>query len=516
MAKKIKQLQKHFQLFLLALFGILLASCESEDSFVEETIPVHNEDLPISIVTTTFAEAGEKFNQMAGQHDLESHRRLVSFGGIEKSGSSGGIVIISEEVKEIKRGDYTSYTMLIAPKDVSSNTFYNLTIEDVKGVTKMFITKYVPTEEWLANNKIPFEGQITTFRIDDLQTALDRVDTPINGGGGGASSSIYPTDCNGTVVATVIVEEITCTCDGHHIGESCTCSNKAYISIKTIYECINSTPPPGNPFTNPPGGVPGTSNPPSNGGPGGGGSENTPPATSPAGNNPSLTAPVGPKDGATGPCGELKKVANSYNYSHTISHLKLKATGEKEHAWVYKYNPSGTTFAAPTVAGHNTNNPNTVNLNAFYGNEWIGAFHNHTQGQKPTIKMFSTDDLQWLFGKARRRNNSQLPSPASEGINEFFLGLVNENEVYCLKIKDWYKFYSFKDKFKKIKEDLEKRYSESGTEASQITLQKDFLKVLKESDLGIGLYQQDENGNWSELNLDPQGAQNNPVKTPCN
>lgn len=522
MTKMPKKLSKHFLLFVLLLFGTLLISCENEEDLLEEVTPTYNEELPISIVTTTFEEAGEKFNQLSRQHHLESHMRLISFGGIEKSGSSGGIVIISEEVKEIKRGDYTSYTMLIEPKDIASNIFYNLTIEDVKGVTKLFITKYDPTDVWLENNNMRFEGQITTFRIDDLQTALDRIDTPTNGGGGGGGNTTYPTDCDGTVVATLVIEEVRCGC-GDGMADNCTGCNIPpyfpYYDYKFVYECIPNTPPPnGNPFDNPPGGTPGSTDPPTGGGPGGGSGAGTTP-TSPAGNDPSLTAPIPPKvGGGTGPCGELKKVANSYNYSHTINHLKLKATGPKEHAWVYKYNPSGTTFAAPTVAGHNTNNPNTVNLNAFYGNEWIGAFHNHTQGPKPTIKMFSADDLQWLFGKARRRNNSQPPSLSSEGINEFFLGLVNENEVYCLKIKDWYKFYyGFKDNYVKIKSSLDLAYkiSSADAEASQTTLQKDFLKVLKEFDLGVGLYQQEENADWKELNLDPTNPDNIPTKTPC-
>lgn len=83
---------------MLLLFGTLLVSCESDEDFVEETAPAFNEDLPISITTTTFEEAGEKFKEISNKHNLESHMRLISFGGIEKSSSSGGIVIISEEV----------------------------------------------------------------------------------------------------------------------------------------------------------------------------------------------------------------------------------------------------------------------------------------------------------------------------------------------------------------------------------------------------------------------------------
>ncbi len=212
----------------------------------------------------------------------------------------------------------------------------------------------------------------------------------------------------------------------------------------------------------------------------------------------------------------MKKLNSSPNYTENINFLKEKATGSKEHAWVYKYFPNSTNFAPPTVAGHNTENPNIVNLDAFNGIEWIGAFHNHTEGNNPTQKMFSPGDVKWLLIKALRRNSYQPPSTSSQGITELFLGLVNENETYCLKIKDWNKFYTLKDEFGKFEEDLTELQKRRGNNASQIILQKDFLKMLDEFDLGIGLYEQDTNGNWSEINLDPINPNNTPIKTPCN
>lgn len=216
-------------------------------------------------------------------------------------------------------------------------------------------------------------------------------------------------------------------------------------------------------------------------------------------------------------CKQLDKIANSPGFADRIAFLKTKAAGDKEHAWAYKYFPNTTTFSSPTVVGHNTANPNTVNMDAFLGTEWLGAFHNHTSGETPTVKMFSPGDLSWFFLKAIKKNNNQPPSVTTAGINELFLGLVNVNEVYCLKIKDWNKFYELKNSvvFERFKTKLEKEYTEKGEEATQTTLQKILLKVLNEFDLGIGLYQQDENNNWSEINLDPTNNNNSPIKTPC-
>ncbi|MBC8883747.1 hypothetical protein H9X57_11390 [Flavobacterium piscinae] len=220
----------------------------------------------------------------------------------------------------------------------------------------------------------------------------------------------------------------------------------------------------------------------------------------------------------TQPCDELKKLAQSPNYIQSINYLKQKAAGPKEHAWVYKYFEESTNFAPPTVAGHNTKNPHKVELKDFMSQEWIGAMHNHTSGTQGGIKMFSSGDLLWLFRKTEIRNSYQPPSVSSQGISEMFLGLVNENEVYCLKIKDWTKFYTLHNPkvLKEFDEKLVNRYRKVGINVSQSQLQKEFLNLLNEFDLGVGLYKQETNGNWSEINLDPRNPNNIPVQTPCN
>jgi len=222
--------------------------------------------------------------------------------------------------------------------------------------------------------------------------------------------------------------------------------------------------------------------------------------------------PETPKD----PCSQLKKVSTTTFYQQNIDFLKGKAAGEKEHALVYKYFSNTSSLAPPTTAGHNTENPNTVNLDAFSEIEWIGAFHNHTSGNNPTIKMFSPKDVKWLLRRALKRTNYQIPSDASPDVSDLFLGLVNEEQVYCLKIKDWSKFYLLKDDYDDFERELEGLFKQRSPETPQVQLQKDLLKLLAEYDLGIGLYDQDVNGNWSEINLDPTNSSTNPpIKTPC-
>jgi hypothetical protein len=229
------------------------------------------------------------------------------------------------------------------------------------------------------------------------------------------------------------------------------------------------------------------------------------------------TQPVLPQNDKKSPCNQLDKLKNSPNYSNTINHLKSKATGLKEYGWVSKYFDGTKNFAPPTVAGQDTQNPNSVNLAAYSGLEWIGAFHNHTTPTEGNVPMFSPTDLQWLFTKARLRRKFQVQSNLPVDVSDLFLGLVNENEVYCLKIKDVDKFLALTaPNYLKLEEDLVQKFTQSGSNSSPKTLQKDFLKVLKAFDLGIGLYEQDSNGSWSEVNLNPTNSNDNPVNTPCN
>ena len=518
-----KLLPRHF--LLCMLFGLLAVSCENDESLVEEKVSPHNQDLPISVVTTTYEEAGEKFKQVSSKHELDNHIGLESHGSTQRRGDSPGIVIISEVVKVIKQGDYTSFTMLIEPKDIASNIFYNLTIEEVKGVTKMFITKYVPTEAWLENNNMPFHGQITTFRINDLQTALDRVDTPINGGGEGGGAMTYPTDCNGTVIATVIVNEIRCGC-GHDVAENCDGCNISpqfpYLDYKTVYECVPNTPPPGgNPFTDPPGGTPGTTNPPGGGTGGGSGPGNTPP--SPPGNDPSLTAPVGPKDGtasASTPCGELKKLLPNNSIQLTLRIIKGKSSSSEEFGnyFAVTTNSAGATYTSFPIIPKDPEDPTKLSIgDGLDAGNVIGAAHCHTDPvSTKAIPMFSPRDLLGLWRIARRHQTTNN-QPKDYSLYSVMLSVGSGH--YALKFKNFQAFENYIANIadpKKFEKDLNTRYYKSGVSATSDIHIKDFLTSINKFSLGgVGLYKATEETNtngesiitgWKELSLNQNGT----------
>jgi hypothetical protein len=164
---------------LFILFSILIVSCEAESYLVEEKpTPISIDDVKIRMVA--YSEAGEKFKEMSNKLQLDNHLGLVKPQGVLKREASGnGIEIVDGLVKEITYGEYTSYTMLIKSEEATAK-FYNLVIEEMNGMTKMFVAKYEPTPKWL-QEKGAFEGVVTTYRINDLQTPLDQVDIPITG-----------------------------------------------------------------------------------------------------------------------------------------------------------------------------------------------------------------------------------------------------------------------------------------------------------------------------------------------
>ncbi|MFY0482394.1 hypothetical protein ACI6PS_07285 [Flavobacterium sp. PLA-1-15] len=533
MTKKPKQLQKHLLLLMMFLFGTFIFSCENDEILIEEkTTPVISQELDITVVNTTFAEAGEKFNQIARSHNLESHKKLFSYAGIEKSNSSGGIVIISEEVKEIKRGDYTSYTMLIEPKDIASNIFYNLTIEEEKGVTKLFITKYDPTDAWLQNNNMRFEGQITTFRINDLQTALDRIDTPIMSGTEGGGMMTYPTDCDGTVVATLVIEEVRCGC-GDGMADNCTGCNIPpyfpYYDYKFVYECIPNSPPPnGNPFTNPPGGVPSTPTPPSSGGSAG----NPPSTTSPAGNNPSLTAPIPPNNttpSSSPPCITLKKnTSDDVTYKQKFRALNTPANYNKNHETGFFKVGSSYVDGVPNPTNHSIIIPQNAKNGTHVHNNQPKTYISNGQAYDGAIKMLSIIDL---------RSMIRTMQPQNADAKDTFVAMLSNEGIFAITILEpieWNpelrkKLETFEKNYKKDVDLFITNYNGYNATSRKNFLTKLFLKGLKDAGLNnkIGLFEgvvetgTDTNINnykinWTRKTLKSVTFGYNVISEPCN
>lgn len=179
-----------------------------------------------------------------------------------RSGDDSEIEIFTDVIKEITSGTYKSYTMYIKTSDTIASKFYNLTLEEKEGNTAAFITKYSPTENWLNDKNQPFDGGITTFRVEPGPGGSIKF-TQFDEGGGGTS---YPPYCDGVVVATTVFTEVLCGC-GHtwqdYLMNLCTGCTTGYPSFpsfaqSTLYECIST---PGSGYSPAGGSSPGSSQP---------------------------------------------------------------------------------------------------------------------------------------------------------------------------------------------------------------------------------------------------------------
>ncbi len=260
-----------------------------------------------------------------------------------------------------------------------------------------------------------------------------------------------------------------------------------------------------------------------NGGGGGGGSSNPNPnpETNP---NPDPDPEViielplpHPRDSE--PCKELKKLSESNHYAPTIRYLKGKADGGIEFGWAFKYFENNTTFESPRVMESDPRDRTKLDFSNFRGIEWLGAFHNHTEPTSTrAVQMFSPGDVEWLLLKGSKIHLATIRNTPHPNFSELFVGLVVKDGVYVLKIKNWTKFSRLINNsvFEDFKEKLKDLNRIDTPDASKEKHEITFLKMLTEFDLGVGLYEQDEQGKWNELILDPQNRDNAPKKVTCN
>lgn len=522
---------------LLSVALLLFFSC-TFDGHEHHDADAHQHDGEIILRRISWHELNSSVPKLshaikeANAKSVKGTSLLARDGSAEKT-----YTINTDEVIVISKDGKTTYTFSITRKDETHLTENLVVTLDLTGKMTGRIIVYDLTEQDKTKieqkQPVDLEGKISYKEVGEL-TNLPMQLSVSNG-------SMTLTDC----VFSVVIGGGVCPSRQHdlHQMQSGMCSyvnNGSYtpnpetlVQIIVDEDCLNGSTAgsgsgnpsdgnqnPGNP-TNP------VNNEPigGNGGNGGNSSNNgntpeepdpnSPNPTDPShdlGGEPVITTPFLPNRTPKTPCGQLNKLNSSPNYEQNINHLKNKATGDKEYGWVYRYFPGSTTgnFAPPTAVGHDTENPSMIDLFAFSGFEWLGAFHNHNNpDSKGMIPMFSPEDVLWLWQKIdKSKRHGQ-----STHVSEFFIGLVTQNEVYCIKVKDWDSFYTLKDKFLKFKENLEYAYIKAGVGASQIVLQKIFLKALH--DLGTGLYEQDENGNWQEITLNPVNNNSNPVKTPC-
>lgn len=527
--KKIKQL-------LIALTAILtIVACEKD--LCEDVI---NQDKQISIKQISLEKFNSKMRQTKNKPDIE--RFMVSSKNssvLSRTENTSEFEIITDDIKEITQGDYTSYTMYVKTSDTSNN-IYNITIEEVDGYTTFFITKYIPNTNWLENKDQPFNGEIITFRESNtnsggavsLQEYLDLINDELYaaaGGGGSISgtesgvswssglggSPIYPQNCNGTVNTTYILEPKMCSLNRHWPWQTCSLGDGAqpYYELTPYYTCVPSTTGSGN--TSGSGNTTG-------GNTLGGGSSGTGTGTSSGistgtttGSITTIVDPIEEEEKKT-PCEELIENDSISDFNTKMAELKIKAGTqdfESAHA-IYQNAVDGLIVGEEFTGQSNSNGEGRevyLSLNSSITTNTIncvGFIHCHLDNGT-TFKVFSLDDI---IALALIANYSTRPT------SELAIYVTTNSGTFALKVKNKVLLRSKIDVLRFSYNQQEEKFRELIKKNQTYSEQKlGLVKFINNMPLignpGIDLYEKVGN-TWNQLNLSTNG--NSITSTPCN
>ena len=188
---------------------------------------------------------------------------------------------------------------------------------------------------------------------------------------------------------------------------------------------------------------------------------------------------------------------------------------EEEHGFAFKKDNTNNSYQNPVVVPPDPNNPKNLFVNNYIGGDYIGIFHTHPHPSYGDYPMFSDMDINTLFNLARKGTTA---AGQVKNYSEFVLTLTTNDGTFAIKIKDVTKFFSVvNNNSSKIKTEMLKKYRKRLSTDNMNGFKKDFLNLIKELDMGIGLYEANTDfSQWSEVNLDPINANNIPVKSNCN
>lgn len=228
------------KIILLLLIGTTLINCSVEEDFVK----MNDKNASPIVKTILYEQADETFNRLKSDLKIERYLKSNLKSDIQARTTMDtlGLTIVTDLIKQVTLGDYTSYTMeIVNQKDTI--IFYNLTLEYKNGESSMFVTKYIPDEYWLNNKEEYYSGGIFSKRVNKLKvhTELDDLfadnsggvingnDLGLGGGAGGGSFNFqgtptYPADCNGIVIVSIQAIPYPCGCENHMPWECNGCS----------------------------------------------------------------------------------------------------------------------------------------------------------------------------------------------------------------------------------------------------------------------------------------------------
>ena len=493
------QLKNYLKIGIL-LFGIsvLAIACE-KDSFYDNTTEQNFDSGKPTIRTITLTQASQKLTELSNKLNVSQHFDIVNNNQsniYQRSSESSDFIVNTKVVKEITFGDYKSYTMFLESLPTADSSFYNVTIEDKNGTESMFITKYVPTQQWLNDKTQTFSGQVSSKKATELEN-------PFDGNSGGIGDfDPFIDNCNGTVQQYTIWVPYACGC-GHMpwnacSGSSCGGSYLPGFQPETVYECIPDNSPPDN-----------NSNPNDSGTGSNSGTPND--DTNTDDGQDSITTLITDDEIfeqiQDSPCQSLAKLTQtdslSANIRPIVDSLRTKTSLTKEWYTNFRNSEDSDYDGNTTTYNYQENgiasSTSIKNAPAKIGPSYFGQIHTHPNSR---YNMFSWLDL--------RAIKDVYEGTYSAYRSDVFIMIVCSNDsVYSLKIDDINalntaldadlanaKGNADEEKEKNIKEFLADEYSKSSN------LEQTFLKFF--GNHGISLYKATDTNlsNWKELELD--------------
>ncbi len=221
-------------LFLTIALGMFLTGCEKQDFHDENS----SSDNKIQVKEFSFEEANKISN-----FNITNLKLSKSLSKNKNKSKNSNFIIDSTVVREIKIGDYTTYSMPIKREVSSEDYFENLVFEIKSDTTNIYFVKYTPTQEikyLKEHNSFSFEGTSIVSKLYGFYTLTgwgaygDHTDPENTGPMTEGTIYTLPDNCRYLVKCNFGGAE-------HNAGPNCT-------RLYTIVQCSNI--PTGNNYPN--------------------------------------------------------------------------------------------------------------------------------------------------------------------------------------------------------------------------------------------------------------------------
>lgn len=494
-----KQKNSKFRLlFPLTLLLLLLFSCQTEEDVI-----IENDKNQYTFKKLSQKEIQQnkelniKFDQIQKLKESNLRNKMVY-------DSLNNFSINTQEVIYIMKENFHSYTLPVY-RNQNSNSLENLVIMFYSsGETKTFLINYNKTyEELNSMNLQQIQQNNVDYSLIDFDTNL-------------ILSNNNATARNHNICIESYSYEYGVPCND---GELTGGENFCYGWVLESMSCFNMGGGSDTGYTD---SQPSSTSSDSEGG-GGGSSSNS--SSNENSDNEIITTPVHCPGGCITveeeveepktPCGQLQKMSTTTLNKNALTDLATKTgLGKESGYWITKNNYTKG-YNSPIIATASLADPNRVNM--IVGGNNIGAFHTHPIDTDDWVPMFSDGDLNYLFMVAISHNNNGQP----KNYSEYFLTMTVPEGTFAIKIKNVTQFFQFMNnglwKNNGELKLLQNKYSKRSPTAEITNFQKDLLNLFQELNAGVGLYKaSDDLSSWSELILDPNNPNGNPIKQPCN